>query len=135
MSGPFKNCRDDWQLPGPSGPRTKKRAKAMRKPPFERKQTEQELKGGKLPKVLKRAVDKFADRISDNTRGELAVDKDSGFCTSTGLAWDILLAPGWRTNDGGHRTIIEPNSAVAAELIRTAEPCDCDDCIREQARR
>ncbi len=32
--GPFADCRDDWQLPGKTGPNTKKRAKLMRKPPF-----------------------------------------------------------------------------------------------------
>lgn len=31
---PFKNCRDDWQTPGPSGPRTRKRAADMRRKPF-----------------------------------------------------------------------------------------------------
>ena len=34
--GPFgtKDKRNDAQMPGPSGPKTKARAKAMRKPPF-----------------------------------------------------------------------------------------------------
>ena len=32
--GPFDGVRDDWQSPGPSGPATKARAAAMRKPPF-----------------------------------------------------------------------------------------------------
>ena len=34
QTGPFDGCRDDWQMPGPTGPRTKKVAKQMRKPPF-----------------------------------------------------------------------------------------------------
>jgi len=34
---PFAKNRDDWQLPGPSGPKTKKRAADMRKPPFEKR--------------------------------------------------------------------------------------------------
>jgi hypothetical protein len=34
--GPFADpdVRNDWQLPGATGPKTKKRAAAMRKPPF-----------------------------------------------------------------------------------------------------
>jgi len=35
--GPFSGCRDDWQMPGRSGPKTKRRAKKMRKPPFNRR--------------------------------------------------------------------------------------------------
>jgi len=36
--GPFgtEDKRNDWQSPGPSGPRTKARAKRMRKPPFKK---------------------------------------------------------------------------------------------------
>jgi len=34
--GPFKSedVRNDWQTPGPTGPKTKKRAADMRRPPF-----------------------------------------------------------------------------------------------------
>lgn len=94
--------------------------------------TEQELKGGKLPQTLLHAVDRFPDRICKNPRGQLAVDKDSGFATPSGYAWDILLAPGWTTTDGGHRVIIEPNAAEAAYLISNAVPCDCEDCEKEK---
>lgn len=99
-----------------------------------RPDTEQELKGGKLPKALKRIIDKHPERICKNSRGDLAVDKDCGFCTPSGYSWDILLAPGWRTNDGGHRVIIESNASVAAALIHDAEPCDCEDCELEMDR-
>lgn len=95
--------------------------------------TEKEDKGGRLPAALAQAVDRYYDRLS-NHLGLLAVDKDSGFATETGVAWDILLAAGWRTNDGGHRVIIESNAKDAAYLIRTAEPCDCDDCKAEMKK-
>ena len=39
--GPFKDCRDDWQGPGPTGPATKKRAADMRRPPFARDEDRQ----------------------------------------------------------------------------------------------
>ena len=32
---PFKTNRDDWQLPGKTGTQTKRKAKRMRKPPFD----------------------------------------------------------------------------------------------------
>lgn len=90
----------------------------------------------KLPRSLKRVLDQHHDRISKSiARGVgddcIAVDYDSGFATPNSCAWDILLAPGWRTPDGGHRQIIESNASVAAVLIRDAERCDCADCARE----
>lgn len=97
-----------------------------------RKLTEQELKGGKLPVRLKKIIDRYPERIATNSRGDLCVDKDSGFATASGMAWDILLAAGWRHSDA-HRVIIEGNANDAASLIANAERCDCDDCVRELA--
>ena len=94
--------------------------------------TEQEAKGGTLPRVLANAVKKHGHKLSKNRDGLLAVDRDSGFATPSGMAWDCLLAAGWRTNDGGHRAIIEGNAATAAYLIRNAERCYCDHCFDEQ---
>ena len=95
--------------------------------------TEHEAKGGTLPKVLANAVAKHGHKLAVDRNGSLAVDHDSGFATPTGLAWDILLAKGWTTGntDGGHRVIIESRAKDAAELLRDATECYCDDCTRK----
>jgi len=95
--------------------------------------TEHEAKGGILPKILNDTLAKYHQRIERSQRrgGLLLVDRDTGFWC--GSAWDVLLAAGWRTNDGGHRQIIEPRATDASDLIRNAEPCDCDDCNREKS--
>lgn len=48
----------------------------------------------------------------------------------------IYLTPGWQNGaDPGTHGIIEDTKREAYRTLRSAKPCDCDDCKREMARK
>lgn len=79
---------------------------------------------GRIPKTLRRWLDRNSEKVA-------AVSHGGGYCTDSGDAYDVLMEPGWRVQDGMH-TIIEATVSDTLAKLRTAEPCDCADCRREK---
>ena len=77
QKGPFYGCRDDWQMPGPSGPRTKARAKAMRAPPFPERQ-----------KMLKPQLERVADLVAQSIVGTCDAIEEEYWYDTLGINLD-----------------------------------------------
>lgn len=81
---------------------------------------------GNVPKSLRTFCDKLG--------GEkvIEVSRDGGFTTRTGMAYDILLAPGYSADYFGDRmhTLICETVTEAIDCLRTIQPCHADDECR-----
>lgn len=80
---------------------------------------------GNVPASLRRWCDKHPGRVVD-------IDRDDGYTTTSGMAYDILLAPGWIC-DGTH-IIIAETVREALNRLSEIQPCDCTDCLERKAR-
>jgi hypothetical protein len=78
---------------------------------------------GRVPKTLRDWIEKHAaDKVYD-------VDHGGGFCTDSGMAYDVGIRNGWRvTYPDRMHTVIEPTVRDVIASLRTLEPCDCEQC-------
>lgn len=76
---------------------------------------------GRASKTLRDYADRHADKIVEVYGG-------SGYSTDSGLAWDILLRPGWSLCDDAVHTLIEPTVETMLAQLRAITQCDCDNC-------
>jgi hypothetical protein len=78
--------------------------------------------GGTIPASLRRYLDAHAHQVA-------AASHEGGYCTGhNGVAYDILMRPGWKVYFYGDRmhTIIVASVKEAIDVLRTAEPCGCE---------
>lgn len=73
-----------------------------------------------VPKTIRKWIDAHPGVIAD-------VDRDSGFTTKSGKAWDILLSPGWSAEDCAH-IIIEETVRDVMDKLATVDRCGCEEC-------
>lgn len=73
-----------------------------------------------VPKTIRRWMDKHPGVIAD-------IDRDGGFTTKSGNAWDVLLSPGWSAQDCEH-VIIEETVRDVIDKLSTVRECECREC-------
>ena len=76
-----------------------------------------------IPKTLRQWIETHPDVV-------YAISYEGGYATESGRAYDILLMPGFTTDEGMH-TIIESTVAETLRQLRTVQPgCKCKECAR-----
>lgn len=75
-----------------------------------------------IPATLRRWIDKNPGKVREAASG-------GGYNTDSGFAYDFLLERGWCCDDIGLHTIIEPSATAMLAKLRSAEKCECHDCV------
>jgi len=80
---------------------------------------------GRIPNSLRTYCDRHRHQIAEVSYG-------SGYCTNSGMAYDVLLRSGWNDyyNPTCH-TIIEDTLKDVLGVLKDVAPCECKECVAE----